>query len=131
MRHSVFKLVGHLAILGMALPICGCLSLTVGDGEAHRPEDYATVIGDPKFRSGAPMSLLLRKIDDRVVDVRYDKVKVPAGTHTLLVDCQIDGMVASRHPIEAELYGQTRYRIVGDSAAGNRDCSNVRLEAVD
>ena len=129
-RVNLPSLAGCLAVVGMTLPISGCLSLNIGDGEAHRPEDYATVIGDPKFRSGAPMSLILRKVDDKVVGVGYDKVKVPAGTHTLLVDCQIDGIVNSRHPIEAELYGQTRYRIVGDSTAGNRDCTNVRLEAL-
>ncbi len=115
------------AIIGLP----GCMSLRAYDGKKLDADSVAVVKGDYKVRAGAPMSLLLRKADEYPVDVRYSSVELLPGVHTLLIDCQIAGSGSvSRHSIEAELEAGVKYRIVGESGLGNRDCQNVHLNAL-
>lgn len=110
--------------------LSGCLNLRAYEGERRDSDAVATVIGDYKMRAGAPVSLLLRKVDDNVVDVRYSSVKVLPGMHRLLIDCQVQGAGTSRHALDADLTAGVRYRIITDTDAGNRECENVRLDAL-
>ncbi len=121
-------LLGFLLALGL-MTLSGCLSLRAYDGGKRANDEVATVLGDFKVRAGAPISVLLRKVDDYVVDVRYSSVKVLPGKHRLLIDCQVQGGGTSRYAIEEDLSAGARYRIVADTDAGNRDCATVRLDA--
>ena len=124
-----FELRLFAVIAVIALP--GCLSLRAYDGEKLGADSVAVVKGDYKIRAGAPMSLLLRKVDEYPVDVRYSSVQVLPGMHTLLIDCQLTGAGSvSRHSIQAELEAGVKYRIIGESSAGNRDCEQVHLDAL-
>jgi hypothetical protein len=121
----------RLAITCVALlPIAGCMNLRLYEGEQRAASMIATVSGDYKIRAGAPMSLLLRKVDETPLDVRYSSVQVLPGVHTLLIDCQLQSQGTTRHEIKAELEAGVRYRIVADTNRGNRECENVHLKAV-
>jgi hypothetical protein len=111
------------------MTLSSCMSLRAYDGERRDNDEVATVLGDFKVRAGAPVSLLLRKVDERVVDVRYSSVKLLPGKHRLLIDCKVQDGGTSRYALEEELSAGVRYRIVTDTDAGNRNCENVRLDA--
>ena len=119
----------RLLAIAAILALPGCMSLRAYDGKKLSGDSVAVVKGDYKVRAGAPLSLLLRKADEYPIDVRYSAVELLPGVHTLLIDCQINGSV-SRYSIEAELEAGVKYRIVGESGSGNRECQNVRLNAL-
>lgn len=121
---------GLAVIIAGATGLQGCLTLKAYDGQHQPPAAVARVQGDYKMRAGAPVSFLLRQVDGIAVDVRYSSVDLLPGVHTLLVDCMIAGASGSRHRIEVELEGGRRYAIAGETTAGNRECTDVRLLAV-
>jgi hypothetical protein len=111
---------------------CGvaCSTLKAYDGDPLPASDTATVSGDYRIRAGAPVSLLLRRIDG--IDLSFDQhaATVLPGRHALLVDCQLEDLgVVSRHSLDVELGAGRRYSLVTDMAPGNRDCINVRAQA--
>ncbi len=108
----------------------GCLTLQAYEGRRLPADSVARVQGDYKMRAGAPISFLLRQVDGVEVDVRYSAVDLLPGVHTLLVDCMLAGTTGSRHRLQVDLVADRRYVIAGETAPGNRECTDVRLLAV-
>jgi hypothetical protein len=126
------KLVTALLV---GLTLCGCGTMRAYDGESRTDEELAHIAGDWRVRSGAPLSLILRRVDESDLGLRYSGVEVLPGQHRLLVDCTVSataGMTdrVTRHELNVELYAGTHYRLAADTGPGNRECSNVRLEEV-
>ena len=119
----------------VGLMLSGCATMRAYDGESRTDEELAHIAGDLRVRSGAPLSLILRRVDENDVGLRYSGVEVLPGQHRLLVDCTVSataGMAdhVSRHELNVELYAGARYRLVADTGPGNRECTSVRLEQV-
>ena len=92
-------------------------------------DEVAHISGDLRITAGAPMSVILRKVDDRVLGLSENGVTVLPGPHRLLVDCLIrETGGASRHSIDAEVSAGRRYKLVADFGPGLRGCESVRLE---
>jgi hypothetical protein len=99
------------------------------EGPKLPADDVAHISGDLRFTAGAPMSVILRKVDDRVLGLSENGVDVLPGPHSLLVDCLIrETGSTSRHSIDAEVSAGRRYKLVAEFGPGLRGCESVRLE---
>lgn len=104
------------------------MTLRAYDGAAQPKGELAVIKGDYRVRAGAPVSLILRRVDDRVLDLRYSAVAVTPGKHELLVDCLVrEYQSETRHALEVDLDSGV-YRLQPEMAPGNRSCATVRLE---
>jgi hypothetical protein len=102
------------------------------DGEKRSRDDVAHISGDLRFTAGAPLSALLRQVDGRDLSVGENAVDVLPGSHRLLVDCRIQETDSTtRHSLDVEVSAGRRYKLVAETGAGLRECTSVRLEAVD
>lgn len=102
------------------------------DGERRTDEELAHIMGDLRVSAGEPLSLILRRVDENDLGLRYSDAAVLPGMHRLLVDCTVLATdKVSRHELNVELYAGARYRIRAETGPGNRECSAVRLEQVD
>lgn len=110
----------------------GCMTAQVYDGPKRDSDEVARISGDPPISAGAPLSVVLRKVDGRTLNVGQTSVDVLPGSHSLLVDCRIaETQSTSRHSIDAEVSAGRRYKLSAQTAPGLRGCSDVFLEAVD
>ncbi len=121
---------GGFALLGLAL--AGCSTMQAYEGERRSRNDLAHIVGDWRLRAGAPLSVILRRVDEIEVGLRYSAAGVLPGQHQLLVDCTVaaTGHI-SRYELDVEVDAGARYRLVADTAAGNRECGAVQLERLD
>lgn len=102
------------------------------EGPRRPRSEVAHIAGDTALSAGAPISVLLRQVDGVTLSVSQSAVDVLPGTHTLLVDCRIqETSGVSRHSIEVEVYEGRTYRLVPETGPGLRECTEVRLEAVE
>ena len=86
----------------------------------------AIVRADPAFSAGLPVQLRLRKADDRKLAILSSAVELPAGRHSLLVDCHVlESGVTRRFVVEADLEAGREYRLVARASA--RNCDAVEL----
>lgn len=100
------------------------------EGPKLPADEVAHISGDLRVTAGAPISIILRKVDDRVLGWSESGVDVLPGSHRLLVDCLIqETSSTSRHSIDAEVAAGRRYKLVADF--GRRECESVRLEVRD
>jgi hypothetical protein len=59
-------------------------------------------------------------------------VDVLPGSHSLLIDCRIrETNSTTRHSLDVEVWAGRRYKLVAETGPGLRECTSVRLEAVD
>lgn len=125
-RHGAFWFAAVLLLCG------GCMTQQIYDGEKRSRDDVAHISGDLRFTAGAPLSALLRQVDGRDLGVGENAVDVLPGSHRLLVDCRIrETDSTTRHSLEVEVSAGRRYKLVAETGAGLRECTSVRLEAVD
>lgn len=118
----------HFAAPLALLALSGCGTLSAYDGP--RPEDAAVIHADPRINAGLPMTVSIRRIDEREVGVQYSRVRVAPGAHRLLVDCtMLATRATSRHELQVEVAPNGQYRLVAESAPGNQRCGEVRLQA--
>lgn len=117
-------------ILTATAILSGCLPLRAYEGPRLPTSQTAHLAGDYKIRAGAPLSLLLRQVDGRTLDLRFSAVDLLPGEHKLLVDCVIEGAVASRHSVVTLVEAGERYMLAADTTPGNRECTNVRVVPV-
>lgn len=102
------------------------------EGPRLASDEVAHISGDLRITAGAPISAILRKVDDHVLGVSESGVDVLPGEHKLLVDCLIrETSSTSRHAIDATVQAGRRYKLVPDAAPGLRECASVRLEVRD
>lgn len=111
--------------------LAGCATYAGYDGSAGAATGKpATISADLRISAGLPMTVTIRKVDDRTVGPQYSRVAVAEGTHRLLVDCTFAATrTTTRHELEVEVEPGGSYRLVAESAPGNQRCGEVRLEA--
>ncbi|HEX2495139.1 MAG TPA: hypothetical protein VHK24_15310 [Steroidobacter sp.] len=116
----------------LALTLIGCTTVQNYDGERRTRDEVARISGDFPVTAGAPVTVILRRVDDRSLALREHAVEVLPGSHRLVVDCRIAETAAtSRHVLDAEVSAGVRYRLVAETAPGLRGCASVRLQALD
>jgi hypothetical protein len=88
--------------------------------------ESAIVHADPAFSAGLPVQLRLRKAGDRKIALHASAVELPAGRHSLLVDCRLlESGTTRRFVVEADLEAGREYRLV--ARASPRNCDAVEL----
>lgn len=119
---------GPCAVVGVALACGGCRTVQSYAGERLPRDEVARIIGDVPI-NGAPLAVILRKVDSRELGLSESSAEVLPGKHSLLVDCRIrETSSTSRHTLEVEVEAGGTYRLAADSARGMRGCTEVRLE---
>ena len=120
-----------------ALPVVslfasGCMTAQSYDGERRQGDEVARISGDPVITAGAPVTVILRRVDGRPLSVGERAVDVLPGKHVLLVDCRItETKSVSRHSIDVDVFAGERYRLVAEPAPGLRGCTSVSLESIE
>jgi hypothetical protein len=115
-----------------AIAGAGCMTAQTYDGPRQPRSEVAHINGDLRFSAGAPMSLVLRKVDDITLGVGQSSVDVLPGAHTFLVDCHIQETSGlSRHSVEADVSAGRTYRLVAETGPGLRECTAIRVEEID
>jgi hypothetical protein len=110
----------------------GCATGQSYEGEKRTGEEVARISGDLRVTAGAPVTVILRKVDDYELGLSESSVEVLPGTHQLLVDCRIaETSSVTRLNVEAEVYAGERYRLVAETGPGMRSCTSVYLEQID
>jgi hypothetical protein len=114
----------------LLLLLCGCATYQAYDGPTRAADELAIVSGASKFRATTPLALIIRSVDERTVDVRYNSVALIPGKHQLIVDCQLgeEPGTASRHVLDVDVGAGDRYGLRAEMAPGNRSCASVSLE---
>jgi hypothetical protein len=126
-RGSRLRLI--LVAIGACCLFAGCATLATGDTAAQAGGQVATIVGDPRFNAGLPVIVVLRKVDEQVVDGRYSRVTVTPGRHRLLVDCQVaEPRSVARFTIDEEFEAGGHYRLRAEAAGGDRGCTRVYLD---
>jgi hypothetical protein len=120
-----------LAILSIGLMLSGCDSLRAYEGPRRPRSELAHIVGDSRVSAGAPLAIILRRVDELDVGLRYNSVLVSPGAHTLLIDCTVtESKHTSRHHLDVDVDAGVKYRLVADTARGNRECAAVQLVSV-
>jgi hypothetical protein len=123
------RIVGSLVVSLVAIALTGCMTAQSYEGARQPRSEVAHIEGDLRFNAGAPISVLLRKVDDVTLSVGQSSVDVLPGTHTLLVDCRIrETGGLSRHSIEADFFAGRSYRLTAETGPGLRECTAIGIE---
>jgi hypothetical protein len=116
----------------MGAVLSGCMTVQTYEGPHRGADEVARISGDLPITAGAPISVILREVDGHVLNVSQTNVEVLPGEHRFLVDCRIaETKKTSRHSIESEVFAGRRYRLKAETGPGLRECTAIRLEAVD
>lgn len=119
-----------MSVMAIVAGLAGCLSVQGYEGEKRARDELARVSGDPSVSAGAPLSLVLRKVDELELNVAQTSVDVLPGKHTLLVDCRIsETRSVTRHSLEVEVEAGEHYRLMAETEVGLRGCAAVTLRA--
>jgi hypothetical protein len=122
----------YRGLLVLAAMLAGCMTQRAYDGPELARDEIAHISGDLRFTAGVPVSALLRQVDGRTLGLSESSVDVPAGQHKLLIDCKVQETGSTtRHSLDVDVYGGQRYRLVAETGPGLRECTSVRLEAVE
>jgi len=115
-------------LLVVGLTTAACQSLRAYEGPKLKRDEVAQVDGDLRISAGAPMSLILRRVDDLDLGLRYNGARLLPGQHDVLIDCTVtETKHVSRHHLVVDVAAGHKYRFVADTGPGNRECENVRL----
>lgn len=113
-------------LLALAALVAGCATERAYDGPPLPAGERAIVRADPVVSAGLPVQLRIRRVDGREIGLSASKVELPAGRHTLLVDCRVaESGSLRRFTVEAELERGRSYRLTAETTA--RNCEAVRL----
>ena len=116
-----------LSIVVIGLTLAGCGSVRIYEGPSRSARDVAHIAGDSRI-AGAPLSVILRQVDDQDLGLLYSGVEVLPGEHSLLIDCTVtESKQTSRHHLDVDVDAGVKYRIVGTTGPGNRECTDVQL----
>jgi len=113
--------------------ICvGCMTQQAYDGPKRPSDEVAHISGDLRITAGAPLSVLLRKVDEYTLSVGESGVDVLPGKHTLLADCLIrETSSTTRQSIDVEVGAGQHYKLVAETGPGLRECTSISLELRD
>jgi hypothetical protein len=122
--------------LGALAPMCvllgACATQQNYEGPQRAADEVARISGDLRVTAGAPVSVILRKVDDRELSLSERSADVLPGTHRFLVDCRVaETGSANRFTLEEEVYAGEHYRLVAETGTGMRQCTAVQLELID
>lgn len=107
------------------------MSVQLYDGPKRDRDEVARISGDPVISAGAPISVVLRQVDGHDIGVTQTAVEVLEGKHQLLVDCRIaETKRVSRHSLDVEVYGGSKYRLRAETGPALRECTSVTLESL-
>ena len=113
-------------ILFVAALCTGCATERAYEGPPLPAAERAIVRADPVVSAGSPIQVRIRQVDGRDVGFSASKVELPAGKHTLVVDCRIaESGSVRRFTLEEELDAGGHYRVVADTTG--RNCEAVAL----
>jgi hypothetical protein len=116
---------------GLAVSLGGCLSLRAYEPQTLGTASPARVIGDYRLRAGAVVNVFLRSVDDQPLHFWQNSADMDAGTHRLLVDCEVTATgKLSRHELNVSLENGLRYRLSAE-ASDQQGCTQVNLEELD
>lgn len=125
------KPVSAVALIAVSL-LTGCGSLRAYEGERRDRSEVAVIAGDFRFTAGAPVSLILRRVDDWEVGAQHHAVEVLPGKHEFLIDCSVrETRRTTRHEVVATVAAGRRYALVAEMEPGLRGCSAVQLQPRD
>jgi hypothetical protein len=106
--------------------LAGCATERVYEGPPLPPGERAIVRADPVVSAGLPVQIRIRRVDGREIGLSASKVELPAGRHTLLVDCRVaESGSMRRFTVEEDLAPGRSYRLAAEATA--RNCEAVRL----
>jgi hypothetical protein len=115
--------------LAPLLALAGCYTFQAYNGAPAKRDEVAIISADPRINAGLPVVVSVRKVDDKVVGVAYDKLALEPGRHELLVDCTVQASKSiTRFPLTVDVDAGARYQLVAELAPGNQECGTVRLE---
>jgi hypothetical protein len=115
----------------VGLTLVGCESLRSYEGPQRPDSELAHIAGDFRVTTGAPLSVILRRVDSVDLGLRYNGVDVLPGAHSLLIDCTVtESKHTSRHHLDVDVYAGVKYRLVANTGPGNRECVDVQLVSV-
>jgi hypothetical protein len=122
----------RLLLAALLVCVAGCMTVQGYEGERRGADEVARISGDYRVTAGAPVTAILRQVDGRKLGAGEHAVEVLPGVHRLLVDCRIaETERVSRHFIDADVYAGRRYRLVGETSPGLRECTAVHVQALD
>jgi len=123
--------VKYLWAIALTIGLSGCMTQRTYDGPERSRDEVARISGDLRFTAGVPVSALLRQVDGRTLGLTENSVEVEPGQHDLLVDCKVQETGSTtRHELKVDVYAGRRYRLVAETGPGLRECTSVRLEAI-
>lgn len=115
----------------LLLGLTGCMTAQVYDGPKRDRDELARITGDLPITAGAPISVILRRVDGQALNVGQTSVDVLPGEHRLLVDCRIaETKAVSRHTLDVEVDSGRRYRLRAEIEPGMQGCDEVTLQRV-
>jgi hypothetical protein len=118
--------------IAAALGVQGCMTAQTYDGPKLARDEVARIVGDMRFTAGAPISVVLRQVDERTLSLGQNSVDVLPGKHSVLVDCRIQATTSiTRHRIEQDFFAGRTYRLIAETGPGVRECTAVHVEATD
>jgi hypothetical protein len=110
----------------LAVLLCGCATERAYEGPRLPPGERAVVRADPVVSAGLPVQVRIRRADGRDVGLSADRVELPPGRHSIVVDCRVaESGTLRRFTLEEELEAGGRYRVVAEATA--RNCEAVAL----
>jgi hypothetical protein len=123
----------HLWVaIAAALGVQGCMTAQSYDGPKLARDEVARIVGDMRFTAGAPISVVLRQVDEQTLSLGQNSIDVLPGKHSVLVDCRIqETMSITRHRIEQDFFAGRTYRLSAETGPGVRECTAVHVEAMD
>lgn len=128
---AVLSVVRPVLVTVLAVSLCGCLSLRAYQPQALGTSQPARVLGDYRLRAGALVNVFLRSVDDQPLHFWQSSADMDAGTHRLLVDCEVTATgKLSRHELNVSLENGVRYRLSAE-ATDQQGCTQVNLQELD
>lgn len=117
------------ALIALALSTAGGCA-TIIAGERIAGVSPATLVADPSFNAGLPVTVTLRKVDALEAGPFESRASLSPGPHRIIVDCAVAGTQAkSRFVLDLDAESGAYYRLRAELAAGNQRCEDVRIEA--
>jgi hypothetical protein len=105
----------------------GCATIIAGERVAGVAP--ATLVADPSFNAGLPVTVILRKVDTHEAGPFESRASLSPGPHRVIVDCSVAGTQGkSRFVLDIDAESGARYRLRAELAAGNQRCEDVHID---
>jgi hypothetical protein len=117
-----------VGLVCIGLMLGACESVHLYEGKQRSSEQLAQITGDTRLSGSLPLTIVIRKVDDEELGLRYRGAYVLPGEHDLLIDCTVtESKRTSRHHLHVDVDAGVKYRLVADTGEGNSTCLDVQL----